>query len=126
MKSKLKLLMVTAIIAVIGVATVTTNAQISKPNFNPIAEYDNKIKKSNNGLLSYKAENNKKLNNLTAEVAPEQEVFVTITFNKPLNKAQVAKLVDDYDLKIRYSIARLKGENGLRGTMISNVSTKIA
>lgn len=124
MKSKIKLLMVTGIIAVIGVATVTTNAQISKPNFNPIAEYDNKIKKSKNGLLSYKAENKKKLNDLTAEVAPEQEVLVTITFTKPLNKAQVAKLVNDYDLKIRYSIARLKGENGLRGTMISNVSTE--
>lgn len=122
MKSKIKLLMVVGTVALLGVASVTTNAQISRPNFNPVAEYENKIKKSNNGLLSYKAENKKKLDKLSAEVVPEQEVFVTITFNKPLNKAQVTKLANDYDLKIRSSIARVKGENGLRGTMISNVS----
>lgn len=124
MKSKVKLLMVAGIVTLIGVTSVTTNAQILKPNFNPVAEYENKIKKSKNGLLSYKAENKKKLDKLNAEVDLEQEVFITITFNKPLNKAQVTKLANDYELKIRSSIARVKGENGLRGTMISNVPTE--
>ncbi len=123
MKNKIKLLMVVGIAAVIGVASVTTNAQVLKPNFNAVAEYENKIKKSKKELLLYKAENKKKLDKLNAEVDPEQEVFVTITFNKPLTKAQVTKLANDYDLKIRSSIARVKGENGLRGTIISNVST---
>jgi hypothetical protein len=122
MKLQLSLLIAASLATTILVANANTDAQSPKPKFNSIEHYDKKIKKSKEGLLSYKAETKKKIDKLTSEVASEEEIFVTITFTKPVNKAQVTKLVNDYNLKIGYSIARLKGENGLRSTMFTKAS----
>ncbi|MFC4767846.1 hypothetical protein, partial [Effusibacillus consociatus] len=69
--------------------------------------------------FKYKKENQNKLDKLSIEVGSQEEVFVTITFAKPIDDTKLNKFIQDYKLNVKHAIVRSteKGTN-LRGTLL--------
>lgn len=119
MRSGVKKSMMIAIpmVVALGVGVAATTALSSK--FDAINAYE-KVGKSKESLLKYKEDNEAKIKKINTEINPQEKIFVTITFLKPLNENQVSKLISDYTLEVDYSIARIVEEDGTRGTLFSS------
>ncbi|MFO7296423.1 MAG: hypothetical protein C0P72_010450, partial [Clostridia bacterium] len=100
------------LVLLVGVGYAVTDAEtLKKQKFNPISSY-HEIAKSKSNLIEYKNKVEEKLKELNNEASSEKEVFVTLTFTKPLNEGELANLVSKYNIKVD----QIKGRAIEKGT----------
>lgn len=88
-----------------------------KPPFDPLRSYAS-IKKTEPGLLEYKAKCVKRLESMDKRFPAEDKVFVTATFTRYLSKEEVGRLEKEHQLKIHLIMSRsIEKDTGLRGTI---------
>ncbi|ADG83583.1 hypothetical protein [Thermincola potens] len=113
-----KIILLLSLCLIIASIGVTSAAYAGKKKFNWLATFET-IEKSKVGIERYKNETKVKINDLNEKVDANQDIWVTITFAKPLNKQQVEDLINRYNIKIDHLIARaMERKTGLRGTLI--------
>lgn len=113
-----KTLLIGTAATIISIGTLAAGWAVTdskKPKFDLLDSYE-KIEKSKQGLLKYKEEAKSKISKVKSEASPQEDILVTITFSKPLNEAQVAKLSNDYQLQVSQAIGRAVEEDGQRAS----------
>lgn len=104
------------LVAVIGISVASSIAISKVEKFDALREYE-KIEKTRDGLTNYKKATKAKIAKLNSEVGAKEDILVTITLSRFLDKDQLAKLAADYNIKIHHTIVRsIEDNTGLRVT----------
>lgn len=95
-----------------------STATASQPQFSVIKAYK-EIGNNKADLIQYKTHVKEKIIQIDKSINDQETVLVTITFNKPLEKNQLAKLVQQYNLNVLQVTGRaIEKETGLRATIV--------
>jgi hypothetical protein len=110
MKKLLNISLLLLVIMIIGCS--------SKTDLRGLDKSQSLARESKQGLEKYKNEISKVIVRLKKELDANEEVFVTITFAKPLNNREISSLISDYNLKQKMVTARgIEKSSNLRTTI---------
>lgn len=69
-------------------------------------------------INGYKSEIAGKINQLQEELSPEENILVTVSFNRPVEKDTLTNLIKEHDLRVKEILGRtIEKGTGLRGTV---------